>query len=737
MWSDITLPPINLWNAPKGITLSRKDPFKTSLAANVFKQKYALQQSQSWYEKARDIVNDVCGVTAAFKYPLMSKEDREQLIQFIYELKFLPGGRYIYYAGRQARFYNNCFSADQEFITSEGVKAFNEFEDGGEAWVLSPVSGAFHQATVNCHGEQDLYEITFSNIRGRSEKTWTVKATRDHRWILKDGTETTSLKVGDVVPAGGYGMQMYDPKGWLHGAVFADGSVTKRKDSYSHQLRLCGEKSKYLEKLQNLDNVSVTYPPFAKGDPVLYITSPYSLKELPQKDESTIYISSFISGWVALDGHDNKVKQLHSINKEAMEYFSKYAYTAGLVVTGDLKVYTKDSNFGKRKPLYYLNFKSYNEFGGFKVISIKYLGKDKVWCVNEPRYNQFLLADGIVTGNCYLLKCEEDTREEWAAVTQRALSCLTTGGGIGIDYSVLRPAGRVLSRTGGLSSGPIPLMYIINEVGRNVMQGGSRRSAIYASLNWQHEDASDFLIVKNWDTQPITKDYSFWDAKMDNFNFPCPLDMTNISLNYDDAFLDKIGDYHEYNGNFDFVVNNNKSIPSTFLQNVEQALRTGEPGFSFNFGDKGNETLRNACTEVTSEDDSDCCNLGSVNIGNIESIEEFREVVRLAAMFLVCGTVRAQLPYQKVYDIREKNRRLGLGLMGMHEWLLKRGYKYEVVPELHKWLEVYRDESERSANTHCSRFYLSKPVAYRAIAPTGTIGILAGYLVASSAQQCA
>jgi ribonucleoside-diphosphate reductase alpha chain len=58
--------------------------------------------------------------------------------------------------------------------------------------------------------------------------------------------------------------------------------------------------------------------------------------------------------------------------------------------------------------------------------------------------------------------------------------------------------------------------------------------------------------------------------------------------------------------------------------------------------------------------------------------------------------------------------------------LLKKGYGYEVVPELKQWLEVYKNESERSANEHCDRFYISRPAAYRAIAPTGTIGILAG-----------
>jgi ribonucleoside-diphosphate reductase alpha chain len=130
-------------------------------------------------------------------------------------------------------------------------------------------------------------------------------------------------------------------------------------------------------------------------------------------------------------------------------------------------------------------------------------------------------------------------------------------------------------------------------------------------------------------------------------------------------------------------------------------------------------------TEVTSEDDSDVCNLGSINMGNIGSLEEFKRVVELASKFLVCGTLRADLPYEKVYKVREKNRRLGLGLMGIHEWLLQRNYQYEVTPELHEWLKVYRDESKRAANEHCDRFYISRPVAYRAIAPTGTIGILA------------
>ena len=325
------------------------------------------------------------------------------------------------------------------------------------------------------------------------------------------------------------------------------------------------------------------------------------------------------------------------------------------------------------------------------------------------RYLWYSGRDARFFNNCYLLRLEDDSREEWAGVTQRAMSCLMTGGGIGVDVSICRPSGRQLRRTGGVASGPIPLLYTLNEVGRNVMQGGSRRSALYGSMNWQHEDAKTLLHAKNWHDMFLgnQQEYTVADMKKLNFNYAAPLDMMNISLNYDDAWL---------NGNGDDVFN----------ENCRQALMTGEPGFSFNFGEKQNETLRNACTEITSEDDSDVCNLGSVNLANIDSVEELKAVVNLSAKFLVCGLIRAHLPYKKVEKVRQKNSRIGLGLMGLHEWLLKRGHKYEMNDELKQWMKVYESESTRAANEHCDRLFLNRPKGYRAIAPTGTISILAG-----------
>jgi len=340
-----------------------------------------------------------------------------------------------------------------------------------------------------------------------------------------------------------------------------------------------------------------------------------------------------------------------------------------------------------------------------------------MWFIPGGRYVYYAGRPAKFYNNCYIGKAREDSREEWARIARWATDCLMTGGGIGNDYSIFRHEGAYLSRTGGTASGPIPLMKMLNEIGRNVMQGGSRRSAIYASLNWQHLDIEKFLVSKNWGDatigKAITEDgkpYSYHDLKMDDFNGAAPLDMTNISVNYDDAWLDS----------------EHRWTHPTFVKNIEQAMRNGEPGFSFNFRDKQEETGRNACTEVTSSDHGDVCNLGSVNMGAIPDLTTFGDVVRVAAKLLVCGTIRSEVPTKEIATVREKNRRIGLGLMGMHEWMLKRSLPYGMTPELREWMEVYRAASQTGADEHCDRLYINRPVAYRSLAPTGTIGIIAG-----------
>lgn len=309
--------------------------------------------------------------------------------------------------------------------------------------------------------------------------------------------------------------------------------------------------------------------------------------------------------------------------------------------------------------------------------------------------------------NCFLFRAE-DSREGWAEAMQKSTAALMTGGGIGLDYSALREEGAKIKRTGGVSTGPLALIAMVNEAGRYIMQGGARRSAIWAGLNWSHPDINKFIELKNWSEDVKT-------LKAKNFNFPVPMELTNISVIYDTEFFMAISSpkHPKY-----------IQARAVWHKNCLQAFSSAEPGMSFNFR-KDNESLRNACTEVVSEDDSDKCNLGTLWINRFESKEEFQEATELATKFLLCGGIYSDVPFQKIKDVGTKNNRIGLGLGGLHEWLMTRGYDYQVVPELHKWLKIYEDESDSAAFIGAKELNVSVPKGIRAIAPTGTLGILA------------
>lgn len=309
--------------------------------------------------------------------------------------------------------------------------------------------------------------------------------------------------------------------------------------------------------------------------------------------------------------------------------------------------------------------------------------------------------------NCLLMRVH-DSREGWAELLQKACMSLMSGAGIGVNYSDIRHENAVIRKTGGIASGPLPLIQIVNECGRGVVQGGSRRSAIWAGLRWNHPDIHKFIRAKNWPSEIHT-------LKAKDFSFPAPLDITNISVGLDDDF---------------FAAYSNPDDPehamanSVYWEVVEQMLRTGEPGFTVDTGKNAGENLRNACGEVSSRDTDDICNLGSLNLGRIESIDELRYIVELATGFLLAGSVYTDVPYSDVDRILSRNRRLGLGLMGVHEWLLVRGKRYGRDDELSDWLNVYA-ESGKYANAWADEWGLKHPKKTRAIAPNGTTSIIA------------
>lgn len=321
--------------------------------------------------------------------------------------------------------------------------------------------------------------------------------------------------------------------------------------------------------------------------------------------------------------------------------------------------------------------------------------------------------------NCLLMRAE-DSREGWADHLHKCAMSLMTGAGIGIDYSLVRPRNSIIKRTGGLATGPIALMQMTNECGRGIMQGGSRRSAIWAGLKWWHKDIFEFIALKDWSPEVRA-------LKEKDFNFPATMDGTNISVQLDPEFIKA---YYDTNYVCPYVdpkdphaydhVTHEWAVRA-YRETVRRMLKTGEPGFSF---DWDGETLRNACTEVTSATDSDICNLGSINMSRIGSLTEMQEVVEVGTAFLLAGTLYSDVPFDKVAEVRNLNRRLGLGLMGLHEWLLQHGHAYEANEELEEYLDIYATSTE-VAGRMADNWGISRPVKTRAIAPTGTIGIMA------------
>ena len=97
--------------------------FRTEFSETIFKNKYAAFPDETWHQRAKAVVDHVCGTAGGNERALLDKDTMDFLVQAITDFKFLPGGRYLYYAGRKAKFYNNCYLLRAE--EDESLKALS------------------------------------------------------------------------------------------------------------------------------------------------------------------------------------------------------------------------------------------------------------------------------------------------------------------------------------------------------------------------------------------------------------------------------------------------------------------------------------------------------------------------------------------------------------------------------------------------------------------------------------
>ena len=512
------------------------DVFASGFAQNIFKQKYSMDGKESWSDTCKRVVDNVCA-------DRLSSEDKEAILQIMVERKFIPGGRYLYSAGRPFHQVNNCLSGDTEIITKKGIFRLKDLA-GKKVEILNRY-GKWEQGEVRSFGQQYLYRMVLSNDTS-------VFATLGHRWFDVDGNEKTTQTIERIPFTKNQEHIELDEEGIRHGIVYGDGTVHL---NHSH-VCLIGENKQELisffpdeektievgggalRKYRTVRSVKTGHK--AALQPVWY-------KNLPELNCSPEYARGFIAGLIATDGSTKTSSVTISCNKLTVaNQIAKLATLGGCVVS-KVRVAARVSPFdGSPRELCTISIKPFSAPLIRKdqiedklntrptkmwvdVVHKNAVGMEEVFCVTNTETGSFTLANGLTTGNCFLFRAE-DSREDWAALMERCSSSLLTGGGIGVDYSNIRPKGAIIRRTGGECTGPIALMQIINEAGRHIMQGGQRRSAIWAGLNWSHKDIPEFLSVKDWPDEVRA-------LKEKDFNFPAKLDGTNISVIYDTEFF--------------------------------------------------------------------------------------------------------------------------------------------------------------------------------------------------------
>jgi len=382
------------------------------------------------------------------KFPELADEI-DAAYRFVYDKKVLPSMRSMQFAGKSveinpARIFN-CFSRDTRFVTKFGVKSFEDFEHGDKTTVLTH-KGNWKNAIVRCYGKQKLNLVTFK--RGRSTRK--VKVTGNHRWILKNGEHTTSLKEGDVLfpapnvtPFNYYESDPLHRLYWCYGYVYGDGGLLKDDNGeYKYSMvRLCGkDKNKYADRFKECQFKSSS-PSSINGDLMVY-TGTY-LKTTPDLEEdSTSLIEAFMDGFLCADGTKNDEHRRNSVlspyscimqsRPEPVAFLETALEVCKYYVTRTYSEAGKKTNYGTISQ-HQKAFSIASAIGTgpntyWKVDSIEEYGKEKVWCLEVEDDHSFVLTGGLVTGNCAYVPADD-----WRVFSEVMFLLL---GGTGVGYSV-------------------------------------------------------------------------------------------------------------------------------------------------------------------------------------------------------------------------------------------------------------------------------------------------------------
>lgn len=311
----------------------------------------------------------------------------------------------------------NCFAGETKFISNKGLKSFNEFKDGDVIKVPTH-TGEWKTAVVHNYGEQELQKVIF---RRGSKSLKEVYCTPNHRWLLKNGSETSNLKVGDkLISAPIISDFEWDELTkkqktlWVYGFCIGDGHTRQNsKNSYYTHIRLCGDKARYKEFFEDA-GFTVTKPDCYNGDFSVYVPN-FKKDEYDPTKLSYDEVKYFINGLLSADGNRNLDYNCKSpyrgiqVTGDTNSYIEDLLNIAGYYVTNKTNKTNEITNYGKRTNItYHYGFHSNQGFRTWKVENIIPTNrKETVWCLEVEDNHSFILENGIPTGNCCLYNTKE------------------------------------------------------------------------------------------------------------------------------------------------------------------------------------------------------------------------------------------------------------------------------------------------------------------------------------------